>query len=120
MQAKGHDPISCVKSFLDTIAVMYVDVNVQNSRVLFQQFEDCQHNVVDVAKACGGAKHTHAYEIQSRADLQKALTVFFNNVCNLASKLKKEDCKYKAYTLQHTKKNGSNTPPVQNKDKSAP
>jgi copper chaperone CopZ len=43
-------PVGQVEGFLDAVAVVDVDVDVQHPRVVFEQLQDGQHQVVDVAK----------------------------------------------------------------------
>lgn len=44
-------PVGEVERLLDPIAVVDVDVDVQHTRVVFEQLQDGQHQVVDVAEA---------------------------------------------------------------------
>lgn len=41
----SHDPVGRVKSLLDTITVMDIDVDIEDALVEAQQFEDAQNNV---------------------------------------------------------------------------
>jgi hypothetical protein len=45
-----HDPVRQVKSFLNAVAVMDVNVHIQHAAVRLQQLQDCQHNIIDVAE----------------------------------------------------------------------
>ena len=46
-----HDPIRHVERFLDAVAVVDINVNIQHARVVLEQLQDAQHNVVHVAEA---------------------------------------------------------------------
>jgi len=48
VQRDRHDSIGCVESFLDSISVMNVDVDVEHSFVVAEEFENSQDDV------CGG------------------------------------------------------------------
>ena len=37
VEAESHDPVSEIESFLDTVAVVYININVENSRIVTQQ-----------------------------------------------------------------------------------
>ena len=37
MEAESHDPVSEIESFLDTVAVVYININVENSCVVTEQ-----------------------------------------------------------------------------------
>ena len=50
MEWNGHNSISCVKCFFDTVPVMNVNIDVQDTLMIFQQFQDGQDNVVDVTE----------------------------------------------------------------------
>mmetsp|Transcript_22290 Transcript_22290/g.37806 ORF Transcript_22290/g.37806 Transcript_22290/m.37806 type:complete len:201 (-) Transcript_22290:18-620(-) len=51
MKREGHDAVGGVKRFLDAVAVMNVDVNVEHALVKLEQLHNAQHNVVDIAEA---------------------------------------------------------------------
>lgn len=51
METNGHDTVCCVERFLDAVSVVTVDVNVQDPWVCSQEFEDSEHDVIDVTKA---------------------------------------------------------------------
>jgi hypothetical protein len=46
----GHHAVSHVKGLFDAISVVHVDVNVQHARMVLEQFEDTQHDIIDVAE----------------------------------------------------------------------
>lgn len=46
-----HASIGQVEGFLNTIAVMHVDVQIQYSWIHLQQLQDSQHYVIYIAKA---------------------------------------------------------------------
>jgi hypothetical protein len=45
VERHSHDSVSCVESFLYTIAMMYVDVDVKNSRLESEELDDAEYNV---------------------------------------------------------------------------
>lgn len=51
VEAAGHHSVGQVEGLFHTVSMMDVDVNVQHPLVYFQQFQDSQHAVVDVAEA---------------------------------------------------------------------
>ncbi|GIX63441.1 thioredoxin, putative [Babesia caballi] len=51
VEADGHDAVRDVKGLLDAVAVVHVDVNVHDARVVLEQLQDAQHDVVEVAEA---------------------------------------------------------------------
>jgi hypothetical protein len=51
MEADGHDAVSCIERFLDTVSMMTVNVNVQHPWICSQKFKDSEHDVIDVTKA---------------------------------------------------------------------
>mmetsp|Transcript_10421 Transcript_10421/g.14544 ORF Transcript_10421/g.14544 Transcript_10421/m.14544 type:complete len:404 (-) Transcript_10421:156-1367(-) len=53
VEAAGHHPVRAVEGLLHAVPVVDVDVDVKNSRVVFQQLQDGQDNVVHVAEAAG-------------------------------------------------------------------
>ena len=53
MERTGHNSISQIKRLFDSISMMDIYVNVENSLISFQQLEDSQHTVVDVAESWG-------------------------------------------------------------------
>lgn len=55
MEARRHHPIGGVEGLLDTIAMVHVNVDVEDAGVMPQEFEDAEDNVVDVAEARGFA-----------------------------------------------------------------
>ena len=46
-------PVCGVKSLLNTISVVDVDIDVEHPLVVLEQLQDGQHDVVDVAEAAG-------------------------------------------------------------------
>ena len=50
VEGQGHDSIGRPECLFDAVAVMDVDVDVENSWVDPEQLENGQHDVVDVAK----------------------------------------------------------------------
>lgn len=46
-------PVREVEGLLHAVAVVHVDVDVQHARVVLEQLQDGQHQVVDVAEARG-------------------------------------------------------------------
>lgn len=53
MEADGHDSVCVVECLFDAVAVVHIDVQVQDSGVDSQQLQDAEDDVVDVAKATG-------------------------------------------------------------------
>lgn len=51
VQAEGHDTVGAVEGLLDAVAVMDVDVDVQDAGVHLEELEDGQDDVIDVAEA---------------------------------------------------------------------
>ena len=50
VEADGHDAVRQVKGLLHAVAVMHVNVQVQDPGVILEELQDGQHEVVDVAK----------------------------------------------------------------------
>mmetsp|Transcript_26272 Transcript_26272/g.36667 ORF Transcript_26272/g.36667 Transcript_26272/m.36667 type:complete len:200 (+) Transcript_26272:460-1059(+) len=46
-----HDSVRVVKSLFHPIPMVDVDVDVEHPRIVVEQLEDCQNNIIDVAKA---------------------------------------------------------------------
>ena len=53
VQTESHDAVGAVEGLLDAVAVVDVDVDVQDAGVDLEQLEDGQDNVIDVAEAGG-------------------------------------------------------------------
>ena len=51
MKAHSHDSISMIESFLNSITMMNINIEVQHSRVNFQHLENAYHNIIDIAKS---------------------------------------------------------------------
>ena len=51
VEADGHDAVGRVEGLLDAVAVVDVDVDVEDALVLLEELEDGQNAVVDVAEA---------------------------------------------------------------------
>lgn len=51
MEGHGHDAVRQVEGFLHAVAVVNVDVDVENPRVVLEQLQDADDDVVDVAEA---------------------------------------------------------------------
>ena len=51
MKGDRHDAIGRVKGFLDAVAVVDVNVDVEHALVVFEELERCEYDVVDVAEA---------------------------------------------------------------------
>jgi len=45
VERTGHNSVGRIKSFFDTIAVVDVDVDVEDALLVTQQFDDTQDNV---------------------------------------------------------------------------
>ena len=37
VEAESHDPVSEIEGFLDTVAVVYININVENSSIVTEQ-----------------------------------------------------------------------------------
>ena len=53
METDRHHSISCVERLFYTIAMMYIDVDIQDSIMIFEKLKDSQHYIIDVAEATG-------------------------------------------------------------------
>ena len=53
METHCHHSVGVVKRFLYSVAVMHVDIEVQDSRVHSKQLQYAYDNIVDVAKSTG-------------------------------------------------------------------
>lgn len=50
VEGHSHYPVCCVERLLYPVTMVNVNVYVQHSLVVLEQFQDTQHNVVDIAK----------------------------------------------------------------------
>ena len=53
MERDCHDAVGGVESFFDAVAVVDVNVDVEDTLVVLEELQDAEDNVVDVAKARG-------------------------------------------------------------------
>lgn len=53
MKRHSHNSVSQIKCLLHAVPVMHVNVNVQHPGVVLEQFQNCNDNVIDVAKSRG-------------------------------------------------------------------
>ena len=53
VQRQCHDTICAIKSFFDSISMMDININVQDSCVDLEEFQNCQDNIIDVTKSTG-------------------------------------------------------------------
>jgi hypothetical protein len=51
MKGYSHDTVRRIKSFLYTVTMVNIDVDVKNSLMYFQKFQDTKHYVSDVAES---------------------------------------------------------------------
>ena len=51
MEGDAHDAVGGPEGLFDAVAVMDVDVDVQNTRVVAKELKYCEDNVVDIAEA---------------------------------------------------------------------
>lgn len=51
MEGACHDSIGEVESFFDTVTMVDINIDVEDSLVSFKELKDGQHAVVDVAEA---------------------------------------------------------------------
>ena len=56
MGAEPIIPVCKVESFFHAIPMMNININVQDSRVVLQQLQNSQHQVIDITKACTAAR----------------------------------------------------------------
>jgi|MDSY01.1.fsa_nt_gb hypothetical protein len=47
----GHDAVGEVESFLNTVTMVNIDVDVEHACMVLEQFQDRHHDIVHVAKA---------------------------------------------------------------------
>lgn len=53
MKGEGHDPVGGPKGLLHAIAMMHVNVDVENTWVVEEQLQDRKHDVIDVTEPRG-------------------------------------------------------------------
>ncbi len=53
VEGEGHDAVGGPEGLLDAVAVVDVDVDVEDAGVVAEELEDAEHDVVDVAEARG-------------------------------------------------------------------
>lgn len=53
METSGHHSVRSKECLLNTVSMMAVDVDVEDSLVVFQEFDDREHAVVDIAEPGG-------------------------------------------------------------------
>ena len=53
MKGNRHAPVAQVESLLNPIAMMDVYIQVKNSRIDLQEFQNCKDYIVDVAETTG-------------------------------------------------------------------
>jgi hypothetical protein len=51
MERYGHDSICAVEGFLDSISMMNVDIDIEYSVMIFQELQDGEDNIIDIAEA---------------------------------------------------------------------
>lgn len=51
METARHDPVAGIECFFHAVTVVYIDINIQDTGVETEEFEDAQNDVVDVAEA---------------------------------------------------------------------
>jgi hypothetical protein len=51
MERYCHDSICAVEGFLDSISMMHVDVNIEYSVMVFQELQDSEDYIIDIAEA---------------------------------------------------------------------
>jgi len=54
VKGDGHDSIGAVESFLDAIAVVDVNVDVEHAGVVLEQLEDSENDVLKIGGREGG------------------------------------------------------------------
>lgn len=50
VEGDRHDSVGRVERFLYAIAMMYIDINVENPRMMPQQFQNGQDNIIYITK----------------------------------------------------------------------
>ncbi len=50
METDSHDSVSSVESFLHTVTVMDININVENTLVIFEQLQDAHDDIVDITE----------------------------------------------------------------------
>ena len=50
MERDCHDAVSRIERFFDTVSMVYVNVDVKYSVVVFKELEDCKYDIVDIAE----------------------------------------------------------------------
>ena len=53
MRAEGEHPVCGVEGLFHAVAMMNINIDIQDSLVHFQQFKYGQHDIVDIAEATG-------------------------------------------------------------------
>lgn len=51
MKRNSHNSISQIKCLLHTVAMVDINVYVQHSSVILEQLQNCNDNIIDVAKS---------------------------------------------------------------------
>jgi hypothetical protein len=53
VEGTGHNSVGEVEGFFHTIAVVDIDIDIEHSLESFQELEDSQHAIVDIAEPGG-------------------------------------------------------------------
>lgn len=53
VEGARHDSVGQIESFLNTITVMNIDIDVQNSLICFKELKDGQYTIIDVTESRG-------------------------------------------------------------------
>ena len=53
VEADGHDSVRGIEGLLHAVPVMDVDIDVQDTLVIFEQLQDGENDVVDIAESTG-------------------------------------------------------------------
>lgn len=53
MERASHDSISKVKGFLNTITMMDINIDIQDSLKSFEKFQNSENTVINIAKSWG-------------------------------------------------------------------
>jgi len=83
VEGDGHDPVSEEERILHSIPVVHINVNVQHSRVISQQLDDRQHNVIDVTKPTPFALCTKQNKTNGEANGSNQSLINFNGLINI-------------------------------------
>jgi hypothetical protein len=53
VEAHSHNSIGCIESFFNSIAVVHINVDIQNPLVILEQFKDGEYDIIHIAEPTG-------------------------------------------------------------------